>query len=207
MGKEIEVKLAASKKMLERIENIEKILNWTVFKKGTVYLKSHYFDTPGFNLLYNNFAYRIREEGGNRIVTLKSNGLRRNGIYIREEKNKLLLNGEDITSKQYLKTYFPEVLEVSRNKPLGEVLTVDNERHILHLIKGDSVIETSLDFLYFIKGKRKILYNEIELELKQGSEEELAECSSFLRLNYHLSLSGASKYEMGLRSFNLIPLF
>ena len=207
MGKEIEVKLAASKKMLERIEKIEKVLHWNVEKKKEIHLVSHYFDTPGFNLLYNNLAYRVREEDGRHIVTLKSNGKRRNGIYIREEKSDILLDGEDITSMYYLEKHFPEVLEVSKREPLSEVLTIDNNRHVLHLTNGDSLIEASLDFLYFIKGKRRIPYNELELELKNGTEEELAECSSFLRLNYHLSLSGASKYEMGLRSFNLIPLF
>ena len=83
MGKEIEVKLAASKKMLERIENIEKILNWDISKMGVIHLKSHYFDTVSFNLLYNNFAYRLREEDSKNVVTLKSNGKRKNGIYIR----------------------------------------------------------------------------------------------------------------------------
>ncbi len=207
MGTEIEVKLAASQKMLERIENIDEILNWNVKRNGTIHLVSHYFDTPGFNLLYNNFAYRLREENENRVATLKANGKKRNGIYIREEINKALLNGEDVSSKYFIKKHFPQVLEVAKGKPLDEVLMVNNNRHILHITRNNSFIEASLDFLYFIKGRRKIPYNEIELELKEGSEEELAECSSYLRLNYHLSLSGASKYEMGLRSFNLIPLY
>ncbi len=207
MGTEIEVKLAASKKTLERLERMEDINGWKVSKAGRIHLLSHYFDTNDFRLLYHNFAYRLREEDGKKIVTLKSNGKKRNGIYIRTEESKELKDSEDVTSFNFLKKNFPSVLEIANGKELNEVLTVDNERHILYLTKGDAIIEASLDFLNFLKGRRKIPYNELELELKKGTEEDLAECASFIRLNYHLPLSGASKYEMGLRSFNLIPLF
>ncbi len=207
MGTEIEVKLAASKKTLERFERMEKINDWKMEKKGKLHLLSHYFDTNDFRLLYNNIAYRLREEDGKKVATLKSNGKKRNGIYIREEKNVLLSDSEDVTSCDFLKKHFPEVLNIAKGRELTEVLTIDNERHILHLIKGNAVIEASCDYLNFLKGRRKISYNELELELKKGTEEDLAECASFLRLNFHLPLSGASKYEMGLRSFNLIPLF
>ncbi len=207
MGTEIEVKLAASKKTLERLERMQEINGWTVKKAGKIHLISHYYDTNDFQLLYHNFAYRLREEDSKKVATLKSNGKKRNGIYIRTEESKLLKDSEDVTSPDFLKENFPSVLEIINEKKLNEVLTVDNERHILYLIKGNALIEASLDFLNFLKGRRKIPYNELELELKEGSEEDLAECASFLRLNYHLPLSGASKYEMGLRSFNLIPLF
>ncbi len=207
MGTEIEVKLSASKKTLERLEKMEEINGWRVKRVGRIHLISHYFDTNDFRLLYHNFAYRLREEAGKKVATLKSNGKKRNGIYIRTEESKLLKDSEDITSIDFLQKNFPSVLEIANGKKLNEVLTVDNERHILYLTKGDALIEASLDFLNFLKGRRKIPYNELELELKEGSEEDLAECASFLRLNYHLPLSGASKYEMGLRSFNLIPLF
>lgn len=207
MGTEIEVKLAASKKTLERLERMEKIHDWSIRKVDRIHLLSHYFDTDDFRLLYHNFAYRLREEDGKRVATLKSNGKRRNGIYIRTEESKLLKDSEDVASFDFLQKNFPSVLEIANGKKINEVLTVDNDRHILYLTKKGALIEASLDFLNFLKGRRKIPYNELELELKEGSEEDLAECASLLRLNYHLSLSGASKYEMGLRSFNLIPLF
>jgi inorganic triphosphatase YgiF len=207
MGTEIEVKLAASKKTLERIERAENFPEWNVEKKGKIHLVSHYFDTYNFQLLYNNLAYRVREEGGNKVATLKSNGKTRNGIYVREEANKLLLDGEDVTSRAFLMQNFPKILEIINNEPLKEMLTVDNERHIIYFKKGNTLVEGSLDFLYFLKGKRKLPYNELELELKEGKEEDLKKLSDFLKKSFHLSLSGASKYEMGLRSFNMIPLF
>ncbi len=209
MGTEVEVKLAASKKTLERVEELEVLDDWMVEKRGMIHLISHYFDTPNFCLLYNNLAYRLREEDGKKVVTLKSNGRAKDGIYIREEQNKLLLDGEDITSREFLSQNFPKILEIIKNnKTLRESLIIDNERHILHFKKNDdALIEASLDFLYFMKGKRKIPYNELELELKEGDEESLRELAGNLRKRFHLSLSGASKYEMGLKSFNMIPLF
>jgi len=206
MRKEYEVKLTASKKMLEKIERIPALLDWDVKEGKIKHLVSHYFDTERFDLLYNNVAYRMREESGKNVATLKGNGILRNGIYIRDEFEKTLRNGENVIDFNFLDKHFPQVLKITKSTPLQEVLIADNERHILNLKKDKCMIEASLDFLYFVRGKRKIAFNEIELELKKGSEEDLLECASFLRLNFHLPLSGASKYEIGLRSFNLVPL-
>ena len=207
MGTEIEVKLAASKKTLERVEELEELSGWNVEKKGKIHLISHYFDTPNFHLLYNNVAYRLREEDGKKVATLKSNGRARDGVYIREEQNKLLLDGEDVTSREFLAENFPKILEIIDEEPLRESLIIDNERHILYFKKDNALVEASLDFLYFMKGKRRIPYNELELELKEGNEDALKDIVGHLRRRFHLSLSGASKYEMGLKSFNMIPLF
>jgi len=208
MGTEIEVKLAASKKTLERVEELEELSGWKVEKRGKIHLVSHYFDTPNFCLLYNNVAYRLREEDGKKVATLKSNGRARDGIYIREEQNKPLLDGEDVTSKEFLAKNFPKILEIIKNsETLRESLIVDNERHIVYFKKDNALVEASLDFLYFMKGKRRIPYNELELELKEGDEDALRDIVGQLRKRFHLSLSGASKYEMGLKSFNMIPLF
>ena len=207
MGTEIEVKLAASKKTLERVEELKELGDWTVEKKGMIHLVSHYYDTPNFCLLYNNVAYRLREEDGKKVATLKSNGRARDGIYIREEQNKLLLDGKDVTSREFLAENFPKILEIIDKETLRESLIVDNERHILYFKKDNALVEASLDFLYFMKGKRRIPYNELELELKEGDEDALKDIVEHLRRRFHLSLSGASKYEMGLKSFNMIPLF
>ncbi len=204
--KEYEVKLTASKKMLEKIEQIPGFLNWSIKEGKEKYLISHYFDTEKFDLLYSNMAYRTREEDGKNVATLKGNGILKNGIFIRDEFEEILHNGEDVTKADFLNKYFPQILEITKETPLKEVLIVDNERHMLYLEKDGSLIEASLDFLHFVLGKRKVAYNEIELELKNGCEEDLLECASFLKLNFHLFSAGASKYEMGLRSFNLIPL-
>ena len=206
MHKEYEVKLAASKKMLERIEKIPKLPNWNIKGKKVKHLVTHYFDTEKFDLLYNNIAYRLREEDGKKFVTLKSNGIIRNNIYIRDEFEKPLENGEDVTEPNFLNKHFPQILKITKGTALKEVLITDNNRHILELWKDKSIVEAALDSLYFVRGKRKTAFNEIELELKEGTEEDLLECASFFRLKFHLALSGASKYEIGLKSFNLIPL-
>lgn len=204
--KEYEVKLTASKKMLEKIKQTPGFLNWSIKKGKEKYLVSHYFDTEKFDLLYSNMAYRTREEDGRNVATLKGNGILKNGIFIRDEFEEKLRNGEDVTKFNFLNKHFPQILEIIKGNSLQEVLIVDNERHILYLEKDGSLIEVSLDFLHFVLGKRKVSYNEIELELKNGCVEDLLECASFLKLNFHLFSADASKYEMGLRSFNLIPL-
>ncbi len=203
---EYEIKLSATRKTMERIETFIRFLDWNVESSGTNHLVSRYYDTESFSLLYNNLAYRMREEDGKRLVYLKANGTLKNGIYIREETKKMIEDGEDITSEGFLKNYFPRVLHATKSSSLWEVLTIDNDRHILLLKKKRSMIELSLDYLYFVRGKRRIEYNEIELELKKGHEEDLLECSSLIQTICNLKPTGASKYELGLRSFDLIPI-
>lgn len=85
---------------------------WTlsVGKQLYVFLQklvSHYYDTDDFKLLFNNLAFRLREEGSKKTLTLKSNGSFNNGIYIREEKE-LELDHEDFLSKNFLRKHFPK---------------------------------------------------------------------------------------------------
>ncbi len=206
MAIEYEVKLCASRKTMEKIESCTNIMHWRVERGCKKHLISHYFDTDDFKLLYNNFSYRLREEGGKKFVHLKANGSFKNGIYIREELEIPLRDAEDFCSKEFLRKSFPDVFSIVKDAELKEMLVIDTERHILGLTKKSSLIEGALDFLYFVRGKRKLEYEEIELELKKGKEEDLIECFSILQAQYNLKLAGASKYELGLRSFGLIPL-
>ncbi|GEM_PF-758201 len=206
MSLEYEVKLCASKKTMEKLEQCTKLMNWEIKKGLQKHLISHYFDTEDLKLLYHNLAFRLREDGERKFLHLKANGTFKNGIYIREEYEHILKNGDDFMSKEFLKKHFPVIIDAIKGNELKEVITIDNQRHTLLFKKKRSTIETSLDFLFFIRGKRKIEHNEIELELVKGKEEDLIECYSLLQTQYNLKLAGASKYELGLRSFSMIPL-
>ncbi|MEF3245482.1 MAG: CYTH domain-containing protein [Caldisericaceae bacterium] len=201
---EYEVKLTASRKVLERIENDAEIVSWNVVRLSPIKLVSHYYDTEDFKLLFNNFAFRLREEGSRKLLTLKSNGIVKDGIYVRQE-HEVELDHENFLSKSFLRKHFPSVYEVIKNDNLVEVLTIVNYRHPLLLTKNHSELELDLDYLYFVKGKKKVEYYEVEIELKKGRAEDLIECMSLLQEKYNLKFSGASKYELGLRCFNEIP--
>lgn len=206
MGTEIEVKLQATKKIMEKIYENPTMFNWKITKKGIVHLISHYYDTQDLKLLFQNYAFRLREEGTKKFLTLKSNGRCENGVYIREETQVQIKDGEDVLSYNYIKKHFPQIYNVTKGEQLNEILIIENERRVLQIDKRDSKIEICLDFLHFMRGKRCLEYNEIEIELISGRKEDLMECSSLLQTTYNLPLAGASKYELGLRSFNLIPI-
>jgi len=202
---EYEVKLTASRKVLEKIEADLDFVSWTVLRLPPKKLISHYYDTEDLKLLFNNLAFRLREEGSKKMLTLKSNGTFKGGVYIREEKE-LELDHEDFLSKSFLKKNFPDIYKVVGNDELIEVLEIVNERHPIILKKNNSELELDLDYLYFVKGRRKSEYYEIEIELKKGCSEDLIECASILQTKFDLKQASASKYELGLRCFNSIPV-
>jgi len=90
MTLEYEVKLTSTRKVMEKIDSNPSISNWEVKKIGAKNLVSHYYDTEELKLLFHNLAYRLREEDGKKFVHLKANGRSENGIYIREETQKIL---------------------------------------------------------------------------------------------------------------------
>ncbi|BAL81460.1 CYTH domain-containing protein [Caldisericum exile] len=202
---EYEVKLTASRKTLEKIEAEMDFVSWAVTRLPPKKLVSHYFDTEDLKLLFNNLAFRLREEGSRKVLTLKSNGTFKAGVYVREEKE-LELDHEDFLSKSFLKRNFPEIYNIVKDDELCEVLEVVNERHPIILKKNNSELELDLDYLYFVKGRKKAEYYEIEIELKKGCSEDLIECASLLQTRFDLKQASASKYELGLRCFNSIPV-
>jgi len=201
---EYEVKLTASRKVLEKIEAELDFVSWNAQRLPPKKLISHYYDTEDLRLLFNNLAFRFREEGSKKMLTLKSNGIYKDGVYIREE-HELEVDHEDFLSKTFLKKHFPLVLEIINGSELEEVLQILNERHPVLLTKNSAELEVDLDYLLFAKGKRKAEFYEVEIELKKGRTEDLIECASILRTQFDLKESSASKYELGLRCFNAIP--
>ena len=201
---EYEVKLTASRKILEKIEAEMDFVSWNITRLPPKKLISHYYDTEDLKLLFNNFAFRLREEGSKKMLTLKANGIMKGGVYVREEKE-IELDHEDFLSKSFLKKHFPQVYDLTKNDELNEVLEIVNERHPILLKKNNAELELDLDYLYFVKGRRKAEYYEIEIELKKGCSEHLIECSSILQTRFDLKQASASKYELGLRCFNAIP--
>ncbi|MGC9100570.1 MAG: inorganic triphosphatase [Caldisericum sp.] len=202
---EYEVKLTASRKILEKIEAEMDFLSWSVTRLPPKKLISHYYDTDDLKLLFKNLAFRLREEGSKKTLTLKSNGTFNAGVYVREEKE-IELDHEDFLSKSFLKRNFPEVYEIVKDDELREVIEIVNERHPIVLKKNNAELELDLDYLNFVKGRSKAEYYEVEIELKKGCSEDLIECASLLQKQFDLKQASASKYELGLRCFNAIPV-
>jgi len=64
---EYEVKLAASRKVLERIETDMDFICWKATRLPPKKLVSHYYDTDDFKLLFNNLAFDLERKGRKKL--------------------------------------------------------------------------------------------------------------------------------------------
>ncbi|PTI68601.1 CYTH domain-containing protein [Mammaliicoccus vitulinus] len=80
---EKEVKIILSEKEYHNILNNVHIVK-------NINQVNHFFDTTNFNLYNKKSAFRIREQDGNIIMTLKAQKHRDNGVTVSEEYNEYL---------------------------------------------------------------------------------------------------------------------
>lgn len=174
-------------------------------------MQAHYFDTPGGDLARHGIAWRVRNEGGSWVQTVKTLG---DGPLAREEHNADLprpadpaevprpdasLHAGSAAGRQLEKvlaaakadvveTYGTEFERVTRDLPLeggGAVeIALDAGRVVAH--RGTPE-EASLPLC------------ELELELKEGSVRALAQVASAWAHSHGLRVSTVSKAERGER--------
>lgn len=174
-------------------------------------MQAHYFDTPGGDLARHGIAWRVRNEGGSWVQTVKTLG---DGPLAREEHNADLPRPADpadvprpdaslhagsaagrqlekvlaAAKAEVVETYGTEFERVTRDLPLeggGAVeIALDTGRVVAH--RGTPE-EASLPLC------------ELELELKEGSIKALVQVASAWAHSHGLRVSTVSKAERGER--------
>jgi inorganic triphosphatase YgiF len=101
---------------------------------------------------------------------------------------------EEVARKGGLEVRFPP----SQLKP---VLRVDNRRTVLPLSGEDGTqIEVSQDDVRFQGSSVEARHQELEVELKSGSERRFGEFCSWIKTTFRLEPSTESKYRRGVRT-------
>jgi inorganic triphosphatase YgiF len=165
-------------------------------KAATLQLDASYFDTPGGKLHKAGFMLRVRREGDSIVQTVKTgaNGV---GLFDRAEW------------ETPLKSMQPD-LEAARRTPMGPTLTAKTERLLesfaqvrvnrrrWDVSRDGNLIEVTLDEGFIQAGNRSRPFNELELELKRGSEGALFALCEELSRRIPLRLGVLSKADRAL---------
>lgn len=200
MGSEIEIKLAIkNEEIIARILDDEKIKS--DFGSFTIVsMNADYYDTPDLDLLKHNYVLRIRKENGEYVCTLKKRDKELDsGVLIRKEWNKIL------PSKKLSLSYFSEVVgeleAIVGGKVLIEILETDFIRRKMDIAYKSSKLELAVDYGKIVSNDQEVPIMEVEIELKEGVEEDiLAFIEEYLK-GYSLRVDTESKFARGLHLF------
>lgn len=169
-----------------------------VIERQHIVMEAHYFDTKDRQLNKNKIAYRIRVENETLVATVKAGGSSVGGLHKRMEANVFVKSSlPDLSVFADVKEVKP-VVDFLQEVPLYEIVATDFVREAVLVTYKKSRIEIAMDKgLIRANGKVERIA-EVELELKDGSEEELALLGTQLCNRFPLKPESRSKYYRGL---------
>ncbi|BBB28213.1 inorganic triphosphatase [Neptunomonas japonica] len=176
MAIETESKLTLPAHSIDRVKTLltasgaqqlekQRLLNW-------------YFDTPGLQLSADKVALRIREQDGTYIQTLKTKGQSVNGLHQRAEWE-WIIEKPELQLGLLMETDWPLVTQSKEwASDLHVIFETNFDRSIWMLERSGMLVEIALDqgdiSYTSVAGDNYVdKICELELELKEGSVEQL----------------------------------
>lgn len=177
-------------------------LNALVQSREHSHLRTDYFDTPELALQQMGLALRLRELNGQWLQTVKSQGTVNNGLHQREEWEHPLPNAAFDLALLRQTPMLAFAGDTGRWKQLRCLFTTEFDRHIYHLIEGDTEIELAYDQGEVRSEQLTAPIHEIELELRHGDLTVLNAVAEKLKNALGLAYNPQSKAAIGYQLFS-----
>jgi hypothetical protein len=161
-------------------------------------LEAWYFDTADGALRQAGIAYRIRQEKGQWIATVKAGGSSAGGLHERQEWNIESLGAEPSLDYFDGTTVGPRLREAVSGAPLIPLFCTTFDRTTVTVQKNDSTIEIAVDIGEIVAGDQREPIKEIELELKSGNRTDLLMLGSHVAQISPVAVEARSKFYRGL---------
>ncbi|WP_332817822.1 CYTH and CHAD domain-containing protein [Sphingopyxis sp.] len=191
MADEVELKLELSRDAAEKVESSE-LLGGAPQKIKQFAI---YFDTPDQHLAKAGFSLRIRRSGKKRIQTIKADGMKAAGLFVRPEWERPVDDDTPILDeKSPLAAFLGD--DVAAIAPVFEVKV---HRALWVVAEGEAIIEVVLDRGEVVAADRRSEICEIELELKSGDRAALFDLARKIDGVAEFRLGVSSKAERGYR--------
>jgi inorganic triphosphatase YgiF len=173
----------------------------------TDHLTNTYFDTPAGDLNARKAIFRIREDDGSYVATVKISKSVSDGLHQRQEWS-VEQDDDEPDIKFFLRLAesdgdpdeaLTELLSSIEDEALEEVCSVEFDRTSIHVGYGDTLIELACDAGVYRAGKAEEEFFEIELELIEGNVIDLREFGDELEKVLDIIPENMSKYERSIR--------
>lgn len=201
MSAEIEVKLNiaadALKKLLTSPLITEKIVPGS---EAVLHLATTYYDTELLKLMHSGIAYRVRQNGSKFEATIKTDKEVHGGFSCRNEYNINLTDAEPVLHGFDKEGFSGDLPKITEGEPLKKLFTVSVERKVCLLkITEATTLELAVDNgkITARNGKESPI-NETELEIKNGTQEDLLAYVEAIAAYVPVSGEERSKYERGM---------
>lgn len=197
---EIELKLRLDPADLDRFRRESLIHRAKTGRAVSKNLLAVYFDTADLDLKSRKMAFRIRQEGAERIQTVKGSaggaGLQRrlefNAPTSGQEPDLALISNESLRA---------ELAALTENTPLVPVFSTDIRRTAWMLDLEGGAVELALDVGKIESEGRSVAVCEAELELKGGTPQALLAFAAELAERYTCHVGEESKAARGYALF------
>ncbi len=206
---EIEAKLLVPRdRDMRAIARLRQLGPWKVQPLDTANLHTVYLDTPELTLAHNGVALRLRRKRRRWEMTAKWSGIVAGVTHARPELT-VPLEGAPQTPLQVPSgPLATQLAALVAGRPLRPIVISDVRRRLAHLVRetdkenAGPVAELALDRVRLRAADRPEVertYFEVEIELMQGSREELEEAAALLQRDFGLRPSADSKFARGLQ--------
>ncbi len=181
----------------QALRTLDRVGDFTIAVGEEKEVEDTYWDTPDRRLLAHGLACRLRQEETRVLATLKAAPETSGLIHRREEVEAVLPSAQPPSAwPDALRRRIGQVTKPARLIPLFRLHQRRYVRPIL--LGGRRIAEMSVDEVHMAHGGETLHYHELEVELKGGTESQLAAIVAALRATYPLIAEPRSKFRRGL---------
>lgn len=163
-------------------------------------IEDRYVDSADWALTRAGFAARLRRTGRETVIGLKRQAAPEGRLHRREELEGPADPGTP-PADWVASPARSVVLELCGDAPLVELLTIRQVRRVRRLAAGETTADLSVDAVeVLVDGRTLDRFDELEVELETGSEEELQALGEILDRDEGLHRSSRSKLERAVRA-------
>ena len=192
---------------------IDSLDSYDVLPASGVDIVDCYWDTPGWHLFRAGWTYRWRDRSGDKIMTLKSRGLRAGIVQKRQEVERRVPAFPQDGSHPLVAEHVADRSGGLRSGDLRELFRVRTHRRLFDIRLPDGpLVELGIDRTTITTdgpakkpAPGRMAFVELEVELKEGREESLRRMAGELQERPGLLVARLSKFERGLQTTGLSP--
>ncbi len=201
MSKEIELKLA----MEDRGEYQKLLRDPQVFDGtyNTYKLEAIYYDTAQFALTRRKVSLRLRKENGQLVATMKYGGGVRDGLHLRREINRRV--DDEVMDISHFPEKEKELAMLIGQEALNPIVTTSIIRKLKRVVFGQSLLELALDKGCVMALGQQVPILELELELLEGSPDDLYRFREECLSGYHFHTDNLSKFQKAISLYGDLP--